>query len=325
MQICLLSNDCIDVVKVSRETHHCFVPLPYHTVGSTPAAIKMPLAVSEAPWLTSQYSRDMTESSGEMELKKVCFGDISIREYPMVLGDHPSTRSGLPVTIDWYHQAEETMGLEMYLYMHKTTSQANSHSSGSKRVRAKRLGSTYRREYLLSLDHYTTEDFVRVIEDMQQVQESRMRNSGINDDALFKKLLAEGQAGSGKVLRFGVNFAYSGLSYTVNTAIDGGKTVADFGVKGVKTGTKAVATLGTFGVNGTKKVANLGVTGTKAVANLGVNSAKTGVAVVGKGAKGLVKVLSMPAVTMSRRRQSVVEHGAAKSASASKPTTAAAS
>ena len=200
----------------------------------------------------------------------------------------------------------------MYQYMHKTTSQANSHSSTSKRTRARRLASKYRRDYLLSLDKYTTEDFVAVIEEMQQIQDSRMKNAGITDATLFKKFLADGQVGSGKVLRYGANFAFAGLTYTVNSAVDGTKAVANFGVNG----TKAVANLG---VNGTKAVANLGMTGTKAVANLGVNA-------VGAGAKGLVtlgtvggkslyKVMTLPADVI-RRRTSVAGDEAQAAAAA---------
>lgn len=265
---------------------------------------------SEIPWLSppSGYSEDLTNSD-EFALKKVCFGDISIREYPMILGDHPNARSGLPVMIDWHHQFEETMGLEMYQYLHKTTSQANSHSSGAKRVRARRLASKYRRDYLLSLDKYTTEDFVAVVEEMHRVQDSRMKNAGITDATLFKKILSEGQFGSGKVLRYGANFAVAGLAYTVNTAVDGTKAVANFGVNG----TKAVANLG---VNGTKAVANLGVNGTKAVANFGATGAKGLVSLGAAGGKGLMKVMTMPADVIRRRTSVAVDEDTKASAAA---------
>ena len=271
--------------------------------------------ISDVPWLNAPSRSEEFASSGEFSLgrKKVCFGDISIREYPMILGDHPNTRSGLPVMLDWQHQYEETMGLEMYQYMHKTTSQANSHSSSSKRTRARRLASKYRRDYLLSLDKYTTEDFVAVIEELQQIQDSRMKNAGITDATLFKKILSDGQVGSGKVLALGANFAFAGLSYTVNTAVDGTKAVANFGVNG----TKAVA-------NGTKAVANLGVSGTKAVASMGVSA-------VGAGAKGLVtlgtvgtkslyKVMTLPADVIRRRTSVAGDEATAQAAAAAAAT-----
>ena len=270
--------------------------------------------VSDVPWLsTPDASEDFTKSGEFGSRKKVCFGDIQIREYPMILGDHPNTRSGLPVMIDWTHQYEETMGLEMYQYMHKTTSQANSHSSGSKRTRARRLASKYRREYLLRLGNYTTEDFVRVIDDMAQIQESRMKNAGIKDMTVFKKLLNDGQVGSGKVLRYGVDSLYNGLGL----AVDGTMAVANFGVTGTKaianlgvTGTKALAK-GTF--DGTKTVANIGVTGAKGVANLGVTGAKGLVNLGTATGKGMYKIMTLPAESM-RRRASVASPEAAAQA-----------
>ena len=287
--------------------------------------------VSDVPWLSDPgVSEDFTSGELSTSRKKVCFSDIQIREYPMILGDHPNTRSGLPIMIDWNHQYEETMGLEMYQYMHKTTSQKNSHSSGSKRTRARRLNSTYRREYLLNLGSYTTQDFVKVIEDITQIQESRMKNAGINDVTVFNKILNDGHVGSGKILRYGVDSLYNGFGF----AVDGTKAVANFGV----TGTKAMAN---FGVTGTKAVANFGVTGTKAIATLGVSSTKAlakgtfdstktvatiGVTAVGAGAKGLVtlgtatgkgmyKIMTIPAESM-RRRTSVTTPDAAAAAAA---------
>lgn len=210
--------------------------------------------------------------------------------------------------IDWKHQFEETMGLEMYQYMHKTSSQANSHSSsGNKRTRARRLASKYRREYLLSLGTYSTDDFVGVIEETTQIQESRMKNAGINDMTTFKKILDGGQVGGGKVLKYGVDSLYNGIGF----AVDGTKAVATFGV----TGTKAIAN---FGVSGTKALAKGTIGGTKTVANIGVTA-------VGVGAKGLVnlgtatgkgvmKMMTLPAESM-RRRASVANPEAIAAAS----------
>ena len=276
--------------------------------------------VSDVPWLSDPgVSEDFTSGELSTSRKKVCFGDIQIREYPMILGDHPNTRSGLPIMIDWKHQYEETMGLEMYQYMHKTTSQKNSHGSGSKRTRARRLNSNYRREYLLNLGSYTTRDFVKVIEDITQIQESRMKNAGINDVTVFNKILNDGQVGSGKILRYGVDSLYNGFGF----AVDGTKAVANFGV----TGTKAVAN---FGVTGTKAIATLGVSSTKALAKGTFDSTKTvatiGVTAVGAGAKGLVtlgtatgkgmyKMMTIPAESM-RRRTSVATPDAATAAAA---------
>jgi hypothetical protein len=41
--------------------------------------------------------------------KSVSFGDVQVREFPMILGDNPACSSGAPVTIDWDHVDEFTL------------------------------------------------------------------------------------------------------------------------------------------------------------------------------------------------------------------------
>ncbi|OEU16272.1 hypothetical protein FRACYDRAFT_268939 [Fragilariopsis cylindrus CCMP1102] len=62
-------------------------------------------------------------------LKEVTFGDITIREYPIILGDHPSC-TGVPITIDWDYYGETTRNFELHEYhrsQHRVT------GSGSKK------------------------------------------------------------------------------------------------------------------------------------------------------------------------------------------------
>ena len=49
-------------------------------------------------------------------MKQVSFGELTIREYPMVLGDHPNVSSGAPIQLGWKPQAEVTHNLELYEY-----------------------------------------------------------------------------------------------------------------------------------------------------------------------------------------------------------------
>jgi hypothetical protein len=51
--------------------------------------------------------------------KHVHFSDLTIAEYPMILGDHPSCNNGAPVTIGWEQQASQTRNLELYEYTRK--------------------------------------------------------------------------------------------------------------------------------------------------------------------------------------------------------------
>jgi hypothetical protein len=55
-----------------------------------------------------------------MPYKHVSFSELTITEYPMELGDHPSCAHGAPVTIGWEPQGTQTRNLEMYEYTRKT-------------------------------------------------------------------------------------------------------------------------------------------------------------------------------------------------------------
>ena len=63
-------------------------------------------------------------------MKQVSFGDLTIREYPIELGDHPSVSSGAPSQIGWTPLSSTTRNLELYEYC-----KANSDSSPRKASR----------------------------------------------------------------------------------------------------------------------------------------------------------------------------------------------
>lgn len=46
--------------------------------------------------------------------KRVCFDQIYVREYPVILGDNPSVTAGVPVTIDWNFQKEVEIELDYF-------------------------------------------------------------------------------------------------------------------------------------------------------------------------------------------------------------------
>jgi len=46
--------------------------------------------------------------------KEVIFDDITVREYPQILGDNPMVTAGPPVTLAWNYQNEYTMDFNLY-------------------------------------------------------------------------------------------------------------------------------------------------------------------------------------------------------------------
>ena len=49
--------------------------------------------------------------------RQVTFGDLTIHEHPLQLGDNPACSSGAPLTIGWKAQATSTRNLDLYEYM----------------------------------------------------------------------------------------------------------------------------------------------------------------------------------------------------------------
>lgn len=49
--------------------------------------------------------------------KQVTFGDLTIHEHPLQLGDNPACSSGAPLTIGWKAQSSSTRNLDLYEYM----------------------------------------------------------------------------------------------------------------------------------------------------------------------------------------------------------------
>lgn len=50
----------------------------------------------------------------EYDLKKVIFGEITVREYPQILGNNPAVSIGVPITIDWKFQNEYIWEIDIY-------------------------------------------------------------------------------------------------------------------------------------------------------------------------------------------------------------------
>jgi hypothetical protein len=48
--------------------------------------------------------------------KHVAFGELKIREYPLILGDNPACSDGAPVTLGWKYDAAYERNLEFYEY-----------------------------------------------------------------------------------------------------------------------------------------------------------------------------------------------------------------
>mmetsp|Transcript_73005 Transcript_73005/g.101533 ORF Transcript_73005/g.101533 Transcript_73005/m.101533 type:complete len:154 (-) Transcript_73005:181-642(-) len=58
-----------------------------------------------------------TTSSSSSSKKQVCFGDLEIRSYGIVLGDHPNVSNGAPIQIGWDFHETQIRNLDLYEVM----------------------------------------------------------------------------------------------------------------------------------------------------------------------------------------------------------------
>lgn len=58
--------------------------------------------------------RDEKFEKALIDKQGVTFDSITIRDYPMTVGDNPSVSSGPPLAIDWDHMHEVTLSLDSY-------------------------------------------------------------------------------------------------------------------------------------------------------------------------------------------------------------------
>ena len=49
----------------------------------------------------------------------LCWGDLTVYEFPMMLGDNPSVSDGPPLTIDWKHTNEHVFDIDYFEYMRR--------------------------------------------------------------------------------------------------------------------------------------------------------------------------------------------------------------
>mmetsp|Transcript_646 Transcript_646/g.1023 ORF Transcript_646/g.1023 Transcript_646/m.1023 type:complete len:155 (-) Transcript_646:629-1093(-) len=54
------------------------------------------------------------EQLKQQQQAKVCFGEVTIREYDMILGINPAVKLGAPVTITWDYREESPVHIDDY-------------------------------------------------------------------------------------------------------------------------------------------------------------------------------------------------------------------
>eukprot|EP00540_Astrosyne_radiata_P017902 CAMPEP_0116834148 /NCGR_PEP_ID=MMETSP0418-20121206/6831_1 /TAXON_ID=1158023 /ORGANISM="Astrosyne radiata, Strain 13vi08-1A" /LENGTH=346 /DNA_ID=CAMNT_0004463677 /DNA_START=27 /DNA_END=1067 /DNA_ORIENTATION=+ len=75
---------------------------------------KGPPVLKQSSYVNGKTKKRRRRSAYKTYVPLVSFSDLTIREYPLSLGDNPSCALGPPVSMSWDHIHEETMDMEEY-------------------------------------------------------------------------------------------------------------------------------------------------------------------------------------------------------------------
>jgi len=99
-------------------SHSFHIDAGFHIDAVEAANLKSKLVEMPGGILTNAF-----ESQSEDKLKRkkeVRFANVHVRDYGMILGDHPSCSYGPPVTLDWDYLEYEPLEINEYEYHHPT-------------------------------------------------------------------------------------------------------------------------------------------------------------------------------------------------------------
>lgn len=109
-----------------------------------------------------------------MSSKAVSFGDITILEFPITLGENPSVSAGAPIQLGWKPQRVSTRDIELYEYLRRDE---------RRHRRALHMSVPRRAQILLNAGHSIDEiaDAVLKVQVIQKQRTDSFKGSGFND------------------------------------------------------------------------------------------------------------------------------------------------
>lgn len=115
-------------------------------------------------------------SNNKDNAKHVRFGEARIREYALIVGDHPICQDGLPLSLDWAHSPEWVYEIDDLEWIRQKEQENDDCAGGGRRRRRRRRRRTtkldywQRREVLQRVGNYSSADLTRI--EQQQNQEA---------------------------------------------------------------------------------------------------------------------------------------------------------
>ena len=109
--------------------------------------------------------------------KEVTFGTtITIREYPIIMGDNPAATGGCPITLGWTVLATTTRNLEVYEYTRHEEQHRRRRRSTTRRTKKNKkvtVLSIAKRSQLLLAAGYTQDQIIKRALEMAELQHLR--------------------------------------------------------------------------------------------------------------------------------------------------------
>eukprot|EP00529_Nitzschia_sp_RCC80_P035665 CAMPEP_0113482596 /NCGR_PEP_ID=MMETSP0014_2-20120614/23001_1 /TAXON_ID=2857 /ORGANISM="Nitzschia sp." /LENGTH=176 /DNA_ID=CAMNT_0000376119 /DNA_START=127 /DNA_END=657 /DNA_ORIENTATION=- /assembly_acc=CAM_ASM_000159 len=68
---------------------------------------------------SSSSSSSSSNNNNQKQKKHVDFESLTIREYPVILGDNPNVSSGAPLSLGWEYTEQPRRNIDMYEYTRK--------------------------------------------------------------------------------------------------------------------------------------------------------------------------------------------------------------
>ncbi|KAL9188025.1 hypothetical protein ACHAXT_006403 [Thalassiosira profunda] len=139
--------------ELSVSSGESFLDASSHSRNSRRGILRAESKISEEP---------PEETTLRSRSRRVSFGTIVVRDYDIILGDHPCCSCGPPITIDWKYHEHDPKDVDVYEFETVLSRKPN--------LRALMLN-YYQRKYLLQ--DYTELDFKGAVREIKRIKANR--------------------------------------------------------------------------------------------------------------------------------------------------------
>jgi len=152
---------------------------------------------------------DDGNGNGANDVKRrriVSFGPIYVRQYERIVGDHPGTKVGVPVSIGWSYYDDE----EQYINPVSLEQYENDRNNRGKKVL--RMSSITRENMLLNVFRIPKKELIEAEKEIKKIR--KQRNQSKNHHVIIAPIKK-----FGKIIQNGGIFFLKGMSYAAQSGM----------------------------------------------------------------------------------------------------------